>query len=471
MPIHTKYPPAYSTVSRDISPGEYSWDTVVYQSGKPVLDSDVNLTQDVPAYAHQVVNNVSLPSGFIRNQTRQDPLNDYFFTTPTAPTFVPDSFNVRKLVANVAGMPVVVEFTNTSTTNDNQITLSAPDQIVAAPGSIRRTDFVFLEVWRAYVAPSPRAVGTITVADPVTLIDGDTVTIDGIILTARLVPALPVEFLLDPASAINTASSLASVATAQVPTITASAAGTNIVTVKAATPGVAGNLIPLNTSNPAGAVLSGATLSGGADRPNKPSQDEIWRHGNVLSLSPEWLADNLADPTLDLESTERIQIQYRIRVTDSSAGIDPFNTPNGYDNPNVLAQGATAAPVAGYQFVPADGVTNLPGFSSAPNYGFIDSGLYIAGDGSSTAAGNLGTADGYVYSIPICFVFRRNDAETGGGTGFDPLNNANGAPLTTHVGYLNPNLGTLHRLLSRQMSQTDQTTSLPIRLSGPISLI
>ena len=443
MPIHTKYPPTYSTVSRDISPGEYSWDTVVYQSGKPVLDSDVNLTQDVPAYAHQVVNNVTVPSGFMRGQTRQDPLNDYLFTNPTSPTFVSNAFNLRRLVANVAGMPVVVEYTGTSTSNDNQISLDGPDKIFASPGSIRRTDFVFLEVWRAYVAPSPRAFGTITVADPVTLADGDTVTVDGTALTARLAPGLPTEFLLDPASAINTAASLATVATAQVATITASAAGTTIVTVKATTPGVAGNAITLATSNPAGAILSGATLSGGDDRPNKPSQNQIWRHGNVLSLGAEWLADNLADPTLDIESTERIQIQYRIRVTNDATGIDPFNTPNGYDNPLVLAQGATAAPVAGYQFVPADGVTNLPGFSSAPNYGFVDSGLYIAGDGTSTAATNLGTADGYVYSIPLCFVFRRNDAVTGGGTGFNPLTNANGAPLTTHAGYNNPNLGTL----------------------------
>ena len=34
-----------TTVSRDSQPGDYSWDMVVVQSGRPILDVDLNLPQ------------------------------------------------------------------------------------------------------------------------------------------------------------------------------------------------------------------------------------------------------------------------------------------------------------------------------------------------------------------------------------------------------------------------------------------
>ena len=60
--------------------------------------------------------------------------------------------------------------------------------------------------------------------------------------------------------------------------------------------------------------------------------------------------------------------------------------------------------------------------SSAPAYGAEDTGLWVAGDGSSAAATALGTVDGFVYAVPVAFVFRRNDAYNGGaGAGFTSL--------------------------------------------------
>ena len=46
MTIKDKYFPG-TTVSRYLSPSEASWDSNVYQSGKPVLDSELNLEQEV----------------------------------------------------------------------------------------------------------------------------------------------------------------------------------------------------------------------------------------------------------------------------------------------------------------------------------------------------------------------------------------------------------------------------------------
>jgi hypothetical protein len=93
--------------------------------------------------------------------------------------------------------------------------------------------------------------------------------------------------------------------------------------------------------------------------------------------------------------------------------------------------------VAGYPFVPADGTSTWVN-SRADLYGSVDTGLWIAGDGSTTAAQALGSVDGFVYAIPICFVFRHNDVSDGGAAaqGFDPVNNTNGGPLHNHAGYV-----------------------------------
>ena len=138
-----------------------------------------------------------------------------------------------------------------------------------------------------------------------------------------------------------------------------------------------------------------------------------------------------------------MQIQYRIRTTGVAEAIDFKTEPDGFSNPNVLAQGTQASPVATYVFVPADNAT-VSGPSDATDYGVVDPGLWIAGDGSSGAATALGTVDGFVYAIPLAFVFRRNDAfDSGAGNGFDPDNNANGALPSTHGGFVNPIIGAI----------------------------
>ena len=147
------------------------------------------------------------------------------------------------------------------------------------------------------------------------------------------------------------------------------------------------------------------------------------------------LPDNLVDPVLNTPTTQRVQVQYRLRVFSSqSTGVNPKTQPDGFSNVQVLAQGAQGSPVTNYPFVPADGstvVVNGGKTSSAQNYGFQDSGLWVSGDGSSTAASDLGTVDGFVYAIPVAFVSRRNDASGSGG--FDPYGNANGALPIGHV--------------------------------------
>ncbi len=133
---------------------------------------------------------------------------------------------------------------------------------------------------------------------------------------------------------------------------------------------------------------------------NKPSDATIYKYGNV-GYGGTNISDDIQDPTIGFETTERVQLQYRLRVVGSGTGlgdsIDLAQYPDGLDDPNVIAQGTQAAPVTGYTFA-----------NMGDTLG--DRGLWRAGAGDSTSRTALGTVDGYVYAIPVCAVFRRNEA-------------------------------------------------------------
>jgi len=135
---------------------------------------------------------------------------------------------------------------------------------------------------------------------------------------------------------------------------------------------------------------------------NKPSASAIYRYGNVEG-GYSYLSDDIQDPAIGFETTQRVQVQYRIRVVKGLIGLATY--PDGFDPTTVKAQGAA---------------------SSATSYTFAnmrqelgDAGLWRAGDGTENA---LGTVDGYVYAIPLCVVFRRN----GVAWSPDPSQNLNG---------------------------------------------
>ena len=434
-----------SFVSRVLDPDEHSWDSVVTQSGRPLLDADLNLVQDLRTHAQDLLTRA--PSGWLRGpEDPENPDDDFTFYSP-APG-VEDSFVMRKGIARVAGMPVVVDRTFTATPGNNVIVLGAAPTATGASPDVRRMDFVFLEVWRAQVQPPGRASGSVTFADPQTIVDGDTFTIDTtvlggapVVLTARTVAGSPDEFTIG-GSPESTASAFVAAfndpANSIYPTYAvARAGGTRVATITSTIGGTTGNGVTLArvASVPASIVLSGANLTGGTDVANRPGtgmQTVIYRNGNVLSGSN--IPDDLVDPILNIQSTQRVQVQYRLRVYE---GVDLTTNPDGFSDASLEAQGAEAAPVAGYPFVPADNAT-VTGSSDATAYRTADAGLWIAGDGSSGAATDLGTADGFVYALPVAMVFRRNIATATGG--FDPEDNANGALSRGHLGVNNTHL-------------------------------
>jgi len=129
---------------------------------------------------------------------------------------------------------------------------------------------------------------------------------------------------------------------------------------------------------------------------NKPSASTIYKYGNT-EFGGTNIADDLMDPNIGIETSERVQIQYRLRVVGQGAGlgssVDLTTYPDGLGDPNVLAQGNATAPQAGLSYVNMGETLGDPG-------------LWRAGDGDSTNA--LATVDGYSYAIPVCGIFRRN---------------------------------------------------------------
>ena len=97
MAIHDKYYDGTS-VSRTLPVGDKSLDGLVYQSGKPVLDSELNLSHDVSAYADRLLRSSHHPSGFLRSQTTLESISAYLLPRPASAHFSPASFLLKKLL-------------------------------------------------------------------------------------------------------------------------------------------------------------------------------------------------------------------------------------------------------------------------------------------------------------------------------------------------------------------------------------
>jgi hypothetical protein len=126
--------------------------------------------------------------------------------------------------------------------------------------------------------------------------------------------------------------------------------------------------------------------------------DPVYPNGNVTATP---YSDNeLVYDVVGVETTKRVQIQYRIR----SKKLDTVsNFKEGFD--------------LGSNVYPIGGRTSEYAF---PSYKFTakgssDPGLYISGDGSPQSQEILNTVDGYVYAIPMFMVYRRKQGSFSSG--------------------------------------------------------
>lgn len=464
--------PAEVRVTGEVSgawrPADRGADGVVFQAGRPVLDRDLNVAQGIAELNSDLLRRWQAPSGFLRAWRRRDPLSD--FTLGKAPAGLDDptkkavgaggelinAIVLPRIEAMVAGYPVVVEFTRTATPGSNLVLLQPPTIYDGTPRTVKRSDFVFLEVWRALIGPAGIAYAEVRVLDPAKLVAGDSISIGGAKITAAKTPG-PGEFPLglnDVATALAIEQAVNDPKGPLAGRITARAEGAVVRLFASGTRGTAGNLVTLSvtTANPGVLQPSGPRFSGGSDQPSRPTQQDLYRHGNVLSPQPTWVPDDILDPEVGIDTCLRVQVQYRIRSTGEGEAVSFRDHPDGFSSrasggadPAIFAQAGRSKPVwngngtdtRSYPFVPADGRASWLETSAAA-YGLVDDGLWVAGDGSATAAADLGALDGFVYALPIAMVFRRNNAADPAAAirGFDPANNTNGAPLHDHAGYV-----------------------------------
>lgn len=169
--------------------------------------------------------------------------------------------------------------------------------------------------------------------------------------------------------------------------------------------------------------------------PGKPQRGFVYRFGNVES-GFSYIPDDIIDPDLNYESTKRVQVQYRIRVVPD---VNVAQYPEGFDPTLVFAQGMLAAP------------SSLSFQNMRQALG--DPGLWRSGTGDPAT---FGTADGFVYAIPLCSVFRRNSA------GFSDIGNMAGAFSRNSKANLRTDatVYTASVALSADMGLTDTSFSL-----------
>jgi len=132
------------------------------------------------------------------------------------------------------------------------------------------------------------------------------------------------------------------------------------------------------------------------------TSDTIYKHGNFLYGGQNYQND-LIDPAINIETSLRVQIQYRIRVAECN--LEDY--PDGFDPSKVFVQGplSSISTCSHAYFSPVEG----------------DIGLWRAGLGDSAAQDTLQTVDGYTYAIPICAIHRRNTGN------YNPETRANGS--------------------------------------------
>ena len=430
----TKY---LNSVSRNLDAKNRNWESIIYQAGHPILDSELNLSQDLKK------GKLKLPSGILSFST-QERNSSFVFTDPTDPNFSANSFQIDSFIAKVADMEIFVGGTNSSDSTTNVIELPSPSVTTGLPPDIKRTDFVFLEVWRTEVSPfAPTKfvalVGSIANATVITIdctdpsINGNSVDLtEGVDFNLGNTNQETARNISD---AINTANLNNAFGT----TVTAETKGTEHIFITFDVLGTSGINVLFSSTDPSFTI---SQTYQGTDGTGKPSADptKIFYEGNTQSDSSLWFSDDIVDPQAVSNTTRRIQIQYRFRThsvdfdgVNFLDGIDPKTHFYGFDNQNVIAQGNTSNPVANYFFSRADGTTYVrPNGNNTLSY--VDNGLFYSGDGSQQSSTDLGTVDGYVYAIPICYVFRRNNGS------FHTLNGVNNGLLTTHGGGINTSL-------------------------------
>lgn len=140
-------------VSGYLNPDGRAWETTVFQAGKPVLDKELNLQQDVDIGAGQFATRLTMPSGWLSSSFLNTSRMDEGVFVASA---VSNELHLRDNYAHVNGWIISVLSTGaTSPDATNYLDLGAGP----VGAGIKRTDLVILEVWRRLLSPAPSGDG------------------------------------------------------------------------------------------------------------------------------------------------------------------------------------------------------------------------------------------------------------------------------------------------------------------------
>lgn len=128
-------------VSRVLNNQNTKFTHLIWQSGKPPLDSELNFVGQLANDSLIDAIKQTTPSGFLA-----DPISAIDFECNPLDS---NQFRLNAIDAIVNGMPIRIRGCNTNSETTNIIKLSAP------PATGNRVDLVFLEVWRSLVSPNP----------------------------------------------------------------------------------------------------------------------------------------------------------------------------------------------------------------------------------------------------------------------------------------------------------------------------
>jgi hypothetical protein len=360
-----KLTPSEVVVSRTLQARYRSFSNVIWRSGKPALDSEWNLINDMTTEFLSSYIQSKVPSGWIemgenKFSTNSNISNNIRFYSQS------NQQNLETPNAIVNGWPVLIAGTYYTDTSLNSITLSPS-------AGISRTDFVFLEAWRAQVRSRDTNNNPIVQNKPSTTeLWGFGNTQLGIInqgLTCTRVPSsLFVTFpdILNQTISISTDDKL---------TVQLSSTVTNDYLIDSIQ----------TVSGHTQVTLQSGTSDSWTDRP--------WTiRSQSFSLVDDIIDSNIKPSVNGIETSQRVQIQYKIRVVSGVTFAD--NESKGFEDPLVLGQGANSANSI-FQF------TNMKDELGDP-------GLWRAGLGDQQSQVALGSVDGFSYAIPMFKINRRS---------------------------------------------------------------
>src|SRR5262245_56032630 len=148
-------------VSRVLDPSQTQITNVIFQQGKPMLDSEYTLLSDIAQEARQAIVAQGTPSGWLGSGIQD---LDSYATSPAWSNWFRfgqqrsgEQRAIQWAVVNGWMIPVTGTLTGTppgspnNADSWNRITLAPPPSNSGAG----RIDFVFLEVWQARLPPNP----------------------------------------------------------------------------------------------------------------------------------------------------------------------------------------------------------------------------------------------------------------------------------------------------------------------------